>query len=224
MGKYIRIAVIAVILGIGIFSVSKTPEAVESFLPKVGAVKMTAAEYRETVSGAGVISERAGAWYAGVYISERDIRKVKIGQKAGVMGSAFDDGTYTATVSAVDSEAVRKQGEYAYETMVEVTLRIDNPDSDPENRLRSGYTARAEIMTGESRSIYIVPYCAVCQDDAGEYVYVLAGGSGNRAERRDIITGIELADGAEVVQGLNPDDEIITSPEKIGENKLVVKE
>jgi len=213
MNKIIRIAILAGILAAGAFSVAKTPEAVMSFLPKVDTVTLTATDYCETVSGAGEIT--AGV-YVNVFVGERDIRKVKLGQEADIIGAAFEDGVYTATVCDIDNEAVKKQGEYAYETMVRVTLKIDNPDED----LRSGYTARAEIKTGKTKKVYIIPYNAIGQDDAGEYVYVLAG---NKAARRDIVTGAELADGAEVVGGLNPGDEVISHPENVGDSKLVMK-
>jgi HlyD family secretion protein len=107
-----------------------------------------------------------------------------------------------------------QQGDFIHETVVEVTLKIDNPDGE----LRPGYTARADIKTDETKSIHIVPYSAILQDDVGEYVYVLFG---NTALRRDILTGVELADGAQVLAGLREDDEIIATPESITEDMLV---
>jgi len=220
MKKILRYSVIAAILIIGAVCVTSAPKAVRTFLPKVDTIRMAAAEYRETVSGTGVIGESGGKYFVKVYISERDVRKVKTGQKADVIGSAFDDGVYTATVTGIENEAVRKQGEYSYETMVEVTLKIDNPNADPDNKLRSGYTSRAEIKTGAVKNIYIIPYYAVCQDDAGEYVYVL---SGNTVKRRGIVTGTELADGVQVTDGLGLNDEIIANPETVGNDRLAVK-
>jgi len=220
MKNIFRVLTVALVLGIGVFSVLKAPEAVQSFLPKVETIKMTAAEYRETVSGAGVISKSGGIFFANVYIAECDIRKVKIGQQADIIGAAFDDGLYTATVTALDNDAVRRQGDYAYETMVGVTLKIDGVQDNPDNILRSGYTARAEIKTGEVKNVSIIPYGAVCQDDGGEYVYVL---SGNTARRRGIVTGMELADGVQVTDGLGVNDEIIANPENMKDSRLVVK-
>ena len=212
----LRILSIAVILTAGVYAVFKAPKAVESFLPKVDTINLIKAEFCETVSGAGTISKSGEDWFVKVFIGERDIRKVKIEQSADLSGAAFDDGVYSATVTAIESSATRKQGEYAYETVVEVTLQIDNPDEE----LRSGYTARAEIKTEQERHIFIVPYSVICQDDTGEYVYVL---SGNSAVRRDILTGAELSDGVEVVKGLGEKDEIISVPENVEDNKLVAK-
>ena len=101
-----------------------------------------------------------------------------------------------------------------HETVVEVVLKIDNPGDE----LRTGYSARADIKTADSREIFIIPYSVILQDDVGEYVFVL---SGNSAIRRDIVTGAELSEGAEVLSGLTRDDRIIAAPESITENALV---
>ncbi|MCL2632977.1 MAG: hypothetical protein FWD34_00500 [Oscillospiraceae bacterium] len=213
-----RITLIAAIFTAGIIAVFNVPEAVESFLPKVDTISLIKTDYCEKVSGAGIISEISGEWFVSISVGEGDIRKVEKGQSADIIGTAFDDGIYTATVYEIGSIASRKPGEYAYEIVVEVILKIDNPYDSAENMLRSGYTARAEIKTDDEKSIFIVPYSVICQDDIGEYVYVL---SGNSAVRRDILTGVELADGAEVLKGLSENDEIIASPEHINGNTLV---
>jgi multidrug efflux pump subunit AcrA (membrane-fusion protein) len=100
------------------------------------------------------------------------------------------------------------------ETVVDVVLQIDNPDE----LLRPGYTAQAIIGVGEPREMLLIPYAAINQDDRGEYVFVLAG---NTALRRDIITGIELAEGAEMLAGVREGDDLIVRPERYTENSLV---
>lgn len=213
----VKIAVIAVILTAGWFAVFNIPETVESFLPVVKTTTMTPAEYSRTASGTGIITNNNGLWLVTVSVGERDIRRVKAGQSADIKGAAFDDGVYTATVYEIGDEAVPVLGEFFQETVVTVVLQIDNPD----DALRHGYTARADIKTEEPRTIHIIPYSAILQDDKGEYVYVL---SGNTAVRRNIVTGIELADGAQILEGLTPDDEVILSPSSVEDNTLVIKE
>lgn len=212
-----RATVIVVILAAGWVAVFNIPDAVENFLPAVKTVTMIPTEYSRTASGTGLIAHDGVAWYATVAIGESDIRYVEAGQSADIKGAAFDDGVYTATVLEVGTTAITHQGEFIQETIVEVVLQIDNPD----DALRHGYTVRAEIKTDEARTIHIIPYSAILQDEVGEYVYVL---SGNTAVRRDILTGIELADGAQVIKGLHEKDEVITSPgANISDNTLVTK-
>jgi hypothetical protein len=125
--------------------------------------------------------------------------------------------------------AVPTQNELVMETVVEVVLRINNPDvvkisgnsgrtGESGGILRHGYSARADIKTAQPRTIHIIPYSAIMQDDIGEYVYIVHG---NTATRRDILTGIELSRGAEVVAGLNVSDEVIVTPDTLSEDTLV---
>jgi hypothetical protein len=103
-------------------------------------------------------------------------------------------------------------------------LEIDNYESfshidEPsELVIRSGYTAEAVIAVNEPRELLLVPYEAINQDDKGEFVLVLAG---HTAVRRNIITGLELPEGAEIIEGVCESDELIINPEKFTENMLV---
>ncbi|MCL1867037.1 MAG: hypothetical protein FWF82_06475 [Oscillospiraceae bacterium] len=209
-----KITIIAVILIAGWIAVFNIPEAVESFLPAVDTLIMSEVNYCESVSGTGVIYHTPDGWFITVSVDEGNIRKVELGQTADISGAAFDKGIYTATVHDISDVATIQQGAFVQETVVEVTLKIDNPD----NALRSGYTSRADIKTDEVQTIYIVPYSAILQDESGEYVYILMR---NSAVRRDILTGIELAEGAQVVAGLRNKDRVIANPGAVSDNALV---
>ena len=240
-GIIFKVAVLAVIVVTGFITVFNIPDTVESFLPTVTTTQLNQTEYLQTVSGSGVILRNdltesgEPEWLVSVLISEGDIRQVEVGQSADISGAAFDDGIYTATVRHIDSDAMPTYGDFldrVRETMVEVTLVINNPDTvvisgnsgtsgESGGILRNGYTARADIHTAQTRSIGIAPYSSVMQDEHGEYVYVLVG---NKAVRRDILTGIELTDGVEVVSGLSGKDRIIVMPHDIDEDMLVKSE
>jgi hypothetical protein len=214
-----KIAIIAVILAAGWIAVFNIPDAVESFLPTAQTITMTPAEHHQIVSGTGVITQRFhnGDWFVTVAIGERDIRRVRIGQPATLSGAAFDDGIYTASVYDIDTLATTRQGAFASETVVEVTLKINNPE-DERGELRPGNSARADIQTGDSEQIFIIPYSVIMQDDVGEFVFVLAG---NSVVRRNIMTGAELSEGAQVLAGLSEYDQIIAFPESVSDGQLV---
>ena len=58
------------------------------------------------------------------------------------------------------------------------------------------------------RTMLTVPYEAVGQDENNEeYVYVADGA---RVERRTVKTGMELLEGVEVVEGLSPNDILLS--------------
>jgi hypothetical protein len=181
------------------------------------------AEYHQIVSGSGVVSRcelNPDNWLATVSVGERDIRRVSIGQSATLSGAAFEDGIYTATVYDIGMLAITRRGDFGSETVIEVVLTISNPD-DERGVLRVGNSIRADIQTGDTEHIFIVPYSAIMQDDIGEYVYVL---SGHSVARRDILTGAELSAGAQVLAGLSACDQIIATPESVNAGQLAALE
>ena len=64
----------------------------------------------------------------------------------------------------------------------------------------------------------MLPYSVIRQDEKGEYVYILQNGS---SVRRDIVTGIELADKTDVVSGIFEGDMIICDPEAVSDGGKV---
>lgn len=149
-------------------------------------------------------------------VGEGDIGNITEGQPAKVEITALEGHIYDATVLRIAPAATKVFSGTSQETVVEVTLRIDNPDS----LLKSGYSARASIQTQETETVYLAPYEAVRQDDAGnEYVYVYQNGL---VSRHYIETGVELAEGVRVLGGINIQDYLITEPDKIAEDAQFV--
>lgn len=202
----------------GGYAAISAESAVAGFLPEVQTVALQKATYCRTVNGGGNIIRTPSDWRVSITVNESDIRHVRTGQKAALHGAAFDNGVYVASVVEI-ADTARISGTYA--TVVDVVLKIENPDEN----LRSGYTAQADIEIGEPREILVVPYEAVEQDDEGEFVYVVGKKSeissdGDKesvitsASRRGIVTGAELSGGAEVISGLTEADEVIIPPEE----------
>lgn len=138
-------------------------------------------------------------------VSELDIAKVSPGQKARITLAAYPGETFSGTVTEIAQTARNQYNGAVLETVVDVTVTPDNPD----DRFKSGLSAEAELLLEEPREICVVPYSAVAQDEAGEYVYVYENGS---SARRNIITGAEFADGTEILSGLTPNDIIFKDP------------
>lgn len=213
--KILRIGLLSVILTIGGIAAAKIPQAVESFLPQIETLSPTKISYCPTVSAAGaIILDETGNWYACVSVGEGDINSVELGQSAGLSGAALDSGYYTATVTSIADTAHIKADGASVRTVVDVTLKLDNPDE----RLRSGYTVQADIKTAEERVICLLPYSTIGQDEVGEYVYVL---DNNTAVRRSIVTGAELSDGAEIVSGVGFSESVVVNPSEIKNNEIV---
>ncbi len=143
-----------------------------------------------------------------VLVGESSISDVEIGQKAVVIGNGFKDRTYQATVSKIGETAKKVTLGSTKIVAVEVCLTIDEPDDN----LKSGFTAKVKIFTDEATQICVVPYAAVLQDDLGEYVYLYKQ---EKAVRTAVTTGHELDSGYEILSGVVEGDIVITSPQSV---------
>ncbi|MCL2696906.1 MAG: hypothetical protein FWE74_02355 [Oscillospiraceae bacterium] len=221
MKKYIKWALLGIFITMGVWAAVIAPQATLSMLPEVQTVFPQTVFHREVVRGAGVIYSAGDTFYLSAAVRERDINAVRPGQSAELYGAAIGDGLYTAVVWRIADFARQQEFGGINETVVDVILELDNIGEaviNPDEFIRVGYTAEAVIGVGEPREMVLVPYTAINQDERGEYVFVLAG---NTALRRDIITGLELAEGAQLLAGIRGDDELIIRPERYSENMLV---
>ena len=158
-------------------------------------------DYVEASTGA----VKTDAMLVTAVVSESKISSVREGQKAEITGDGFENKSYTAYVSSIGKSAKKVTVGSSKVVVVDVVLEIENPD----DALKSGFTAKVRLFTDEAQNVIVVPYSAVLQDDGGEYVYVYNDG---KAVRRNIKTGRELENGFEAVSGLDAGSIVITSP------------
>lgn len=147
-------------------------------------------------------------------VSELDIAKVSLGQKAVFTCAAYPDTVFTGKVAAIASCARSRYSGAVLETVVDILIAPDKRDE----RLKAGLSADVEIQLSEPRTICVLSYDAIAQDESGEYVYVYENGA---AVRRNIFTGAEFSDGTEVVKGIDTDDIIFAKPEEISESRFI---
>lgn len=148
-------------------------------------------------------------------ISEKAISKVAVGQNVIITGSGFSGQKYHGIVEEISNVAKKQYVGTNQDTYVQAKVRFTDADS----KIRVGYSAKIKILTSPEKSISILPYEAVMQDEEGsEYVYVFKSGI---AVRKDIETGAELGDGVEVKNGIDLNDKIITSPQEIKDGGYV---
>lgn len=147
-------------------------------------------------------------------VSELDIAEIKLGQKAEFTCAAYPDEVFSGTVAAIADAARSKYSGAVLETVVDVIVAPDDPDE----RLKSGLSAEVNFFLSDMRSICVLAYEAIGQDDSGEYVYIYEDG---QALRRDILTGAEFSDGTEIVRGITTEDRVFLNPEKISKNSYI---
>ncbi len=147
-------------------------------------------------------------------ISELDIADIAVGQSVRFYLAASPDEVFFGKVSAISQAARNQYNGAVLETVVDVTVTPDAPDE----RLKSGLSAEVEIQLSEPRSICVLPYSAIAQDDTGEYVYVYEN---DKAVRRDVFTGAEFADGTEIKKGVSANDVIFQNPQEIADRNYI---
>lgn len=141
-------------------------------------------------------------------VSELYISSIEVGQPVSFTLSAYPDAVMTGTVSGISGSARNRYSGAVLETVVDVTITPDF--SDP--RMKSGLTADVTFQLEETRTICVLPYNAIGQDEAGEYIYLYKDG---KAVRQNIFTGAEFSDGTEVIRGVSESDLVFTSPEEL---------
>lgn len=218
-----KIAALAVaVCGITAAGLMALPAVVADNVPTATIVKVEKVEHTDCVSLSGTIMRnvREDTFSVQIYVPEQDISKVSLGQTAEITGDAFPGVTYLGEVSKISDYAAKVQSGTVQKTAVEVTVNI----IEPMESLKQGYTAQVKLLTSEPDIMTVVPYEAVDQDDAGEFVYILTNG---KAYKRYIETGEELRDGVELKTVLAENERIITVdelsvngvPVKLSDNK-----
>lgn len=152
-----------------------------------------------------------------IQVPENKISKVAIGQNAEITGEGFEDDKYSGVVSSISPSARKAIIGNSQETVIDVLVKINNPDE----KIKCGFSAKADIIIEEPCKVATVPYEALLQEaDGREYVYVVENGV---AAKRYIKTNKELSDGIEVKSGLTSNDYIITNVDIVKKNGMLVK-
>lgn len=157
-------------------------------------------------------------------ISEADITRISVGQKARFSIFSESDKHYSATLRAVElaPESVMKDDSLASNTSasgsgtsnasVYYNALFDVPN--PENRLRIAMTAQVTLITDEAQNTLLVPIQAVHRNE-GKKQQVLVLAADGRLEPRNVKTGITNSVDIQILEGLNVGENVVLSlPDK----------
>ena len=132
-------------------------------------------------------------------LNEVDVAKIKIGDKATLTFDAIDGLDMTGTVSQIDSIGTVSQGVVTYN--VKITFDTDD------DRIKSGMSVSADIITDAHTDVLTVPNSAVKTNAAGSYVQILKDG---KPQDVTVQTGISNDTDTEITGGLTEGQSIIT--------------
>lgn len=147
-------------------------------------------------------------------ISESKISSIKKGQTVEITGSGFEK-TYKGVVDEIDNIAQQVVTATGKETAVGVMVKILNADED----IKQGYTAKCNITTNIKNNSFIVPYEAVAMNSENNgKVYMFNNG---KALEQSVNIGKEYEHGVEILSGIESNNLIISSVDKINNNQFV---
>ncbi len=135
-----------------------------------------------------------------VNLTEIDVPKVSIGDKATITFDAFSDKTFTGKVISIDTAGTTSSGVTTYPTVIRL-------DTESEGILPS-MAASANIITDTKHDVLIVPSSSIKTLDGGFYVLVMKNG---KTQQVTVETGASSDTQTEIVTGLKEGDEVVTA-------------
>lgn len=135
---------------------------------------------------------------ADVMISEKDAYSLKQGQTVTVTTDVYPDQKFSGVISFIS-----QKGDATHNYQVQIKLA--NSGAHP---LKAGTYVYVDFARKSNAPLLLIPRSALVESLKNPYVYVVANG---KATVRKIVTGREMGDKIEVVDGLSEGDEIVTT-------------
>lgn len=136
------------------------------------------------------------------HVSEYDIQKVQIGQKAKVNFDALPDSEFEAEVVSVDLIGNRDRGSVTFD----VAVVLQN-SQDVWEKIKPEMTANVEIMTKQRNDVLTIPRSSLRLEKGRYYVVKMIG---KKKVETEIKTGVMGSDKVEVTGGLSEGDEVLS--------------
>lgn len=131
-------------------------------------------------------------------IDEMDVSKVKLGQEATITLDALPDKEVKGRVTFISPASTAQAGVVFYKT----TITLENPDEE----LKDGMSANAEIVIEEHDGVLLIPNRAVQGSLEKPWVEVVTEG---QIEERQISIGLSDGTYTEILSGLEEGEEVV---------------
>ena len=142
-------------------------------------------------------------------IDETEVGRLTTGMTMKITIGALQDLKFDARLEYISPKATDQNGANQFEIKAAVNL----PTSS--EKIRSGYSANAEIVLAEARGVLSVPESAIEFSGNDTFVYVVKGsGKEKTYERRKVTTGLSDGINIEIRSGLKK-GETVRGPKKV---------
>lgn len=136
--------------------------------PFAGTVAKVSAKKGDSISSGSIVATiMTKQKVANITLNEVDVAKIENGQKATLTFDAVSDITIAGEVSDVDSLGTASQGVVSYSVQIAFTTNDD--------RIKSGMTVSAAIVTDVKQNVLLLPNAAVKSQSDNYYVEILEG-------------------------------------------------
>lgn len=145
-----------------------------------------------------------------VKVHETWVDKVEVEQKVKIKIAAFPEEEFTGKV-------LKKAPMADPEHWLNPDLKVYSTDvciDGEHDFLKTGMTAKAEIIVDELKDVLSVPIQAVVNREGAKICYVARG---NNIEQREVETGLFNSDFVEIKSGLSEGERVLLNPPRISE-------
>ena len=155
-------------------------------------------------------------------IDETEVGQLTMGIPLKITIGALQDMSFVAALEYISPKATETNGANQFEIKAAVKLSASTPGSSPsgKDKIRSGYSANAEIVLAKTDKALTIPESAIEFSGDSTFVYVLTDSlSEKKYDRRFVETGLSDGVNIEIKKGLTTKDkvrgpEIITDEDK----------
>ncbi len=145
-------------------------------------------------------------------IDETEVGQLVSGMPMKITIGALQDLKFDAALEYISPKAVESNGANQFEIKAAVHVAKDD-------KLRSGYSANAEIVLAEVQKALTIPESAIEFSGDSTFVYIIKGeGKEKTYERQPVVTGLSDGVNIEIKKGLTPKDKV-RGPEVVAETK-----
>lgn len=140
-------------------------------------------------------------------ISEYEVDKVQLGDPVTITGDAIEGKEYQGKVKYIAPTAVSVEAGQGKETVVEIKVGVEDPDT----KLKPGFSSTIDILAEVKEDVLVIPYEAIfTRKDGQKIIFSVQDG---KAKAHDIETGIESDLVVEVIgDDIKENDKIILNP------------
>ncbi|NJD04616.1 MAG: efflux RND transporter periplasmic adaptor subunit [Ruminiclostridium sp.] len=143
-------------------------------------------------------------------IKEYDIKNVSVGQNVRITGDAIDkEKNISGRVTAISPVATVSRTTSGDETVIEVTIAIDNP----EGALKPGLNVTCDVYTVDKKGVIVAPLEMITEDKDGNKLVFVVDMKSKTMKETMVKLGINSDMTVEVTEGLKEGDVVIIEPQ-----------